>query len=143
MKQKQKRPGGIPAVFVEWGDILEYLSLGIYSLGIELLFAVDVFEEGFDGGFELEVYAFDDGLGSVINADVGFELAVLKEAAFGCAVADNGDAVDERGVLHGHPVDRGHCAGDRHTYEFADVLMFIHPGGAVGVGVAGFAHHHH
>lgn len=51
MKQKQKRPGGIPAVFVEWGDILEYLSLGIYSLGIELLFAVDVFEEGFDGGF--------------------------------------------------------------------------------------------
>ena len=114
----------------------------INSLWIELLFAVDVFEEGFDGSFELEVDTFDNGFGSVFNEDVGFELAVRKEAGFGSAVADDGDAVDERGVLHGHPVDRGHCAGNRHTYEFADVLMFIHPGGAVAVRVAGFARHH-
>ena len=66
---------------------------------------VDVAEEGFDGGAELGVLAGDDGFGGVGNFHVRLELGVFEVVALGGAVADDGDAVDQRGVLHGHPVD--------------------------------------
>ena len=44
-----------------------------------LFVGVDFAEEFVDGGFELEVFAFDNGCGVVGNLDVGFKLLVFEE----------------------------------------------------------------
>ena len=92
--------------------------------------AVNLLQQLLDGGAELGVLAADHGGGVVEDVEVGLELGVLEIVALGGAVADDGDAEDERGVLHGDPVDAGHGAGHGGADEAANLLVAVHPGRA-------------
>lgn len=78
---------------------------GLWPVWGGLFCGVDLLEELLYGDFELAVDALNHSGGVVGNLEVGLKLRVFEICAFGGAVADDGDAEDERFILKCLPVD--------------------------------------
>ena len=86
-----------------------FFKLPSVCVGVYLL------EKFADGYFQLLVTAVDSVLGLVAYEEIRLELSVLQVVAFLGAVAYDRNTEDDRRILEGFPVHRGHGAGYRHT----------------------------
>ena len=86
--------------------------------------------------------SFDDESRVIGHLHVWLKLSIFEQIALGSAETYHGDAEVERRILESHPVDRTHGTRNRHTHDFAELIVLIHPGSAVSVGVVGLARNH-